>query len=89
MLFGSYADGVGPATPLEAETSETMQDFVLSFMKDPYNGPKKMGWFPNDPTAPDGGSMLRFGADGKAVQNVTGYEVQSICLGEGVYEPFP
>ncbi|KAK2761279.1 hypothetical protein FQN54_001801 [Arachnomyces sp. PD_36] len=90
MLFGTYNDGVKPSTqPLEARTSEAMQDLVLAFMKDPYNGPPAMGWPQFDPTGPNGGTMLMFGADGKAVQKVTGDEVEGACYGKGTYNAFP
>ncbi|KAK5109786.1 hypothetical protein LTR62_006519 [Meristemomyces frigidus] len=90
MLFGAYTDGEGPCCePLEAETSKTMGEYILAFMKDPWNGPQTKGWYPMDPTLPDGGTMLRFGANGKAVQNVTGFEVEAVCFGTGPYNPFP
>lgn len=83
MLFGAYTDGEGPCCePLEAQTSATMQDYILSFMRDPYNGPPSMGWYPMDPTEADGGTLLRFGADGKAAQNATGYDFEGVCFGE-------
>lgn len=90
MLMGSYRTGEGPPKEaLEGETSDTMGEYVLAFMRDPWNGPQKLGWYPMDPSEADGGSMLRFGVDGRAVQNVTGYEVQKVCFGEGSYDPFP
>jgi carboxylesterase type B len=90
MLFGSYADGEGPVTePLEGKTSETMEDFLLAFMVDPYNGPPSMGWPQFDSSASNGGTLLRFGADGKAVQNVSSNDVAAVCFGKGKYNPFP
>lgn len=90
MLFGTYADDVGPVVePLERETSEMMEDFLLAFMSDPYNGPQSMGWPVFDPSADNGGTMLRFGAGGKAAQNVSANDVQGVCFGDGQYNPFP
>ncbi|KAK0260806.1 hypothetical protein LTS09_004581 [Friedmanniomyces endolithicus] len=91
MLMGSYPDGNGRpcCEPLEVETANAMQDYVYSFMVDPWDGPPSMGWYPMDPTAADWGQMLRFGAGGKAVQNVTGFEVEAVCYGQGTYNPFP
>ena len=90
MLFGSYADDVGPVVePLEKETSEIMEDFLLAFMTDPYNGPQAMGWPRFNTSADNGGTLLRFGADGKAAQNVSANDVQAVCFGEGPYNPFP
>ncbi|KAK1813871.1 hypothetical protein LTR12_011779 [Friedmanniomyces endolithicus] len=91
MLMGSYPDGNGRpcCEPLEVETANAMQDYVYSFMVDPWDGPPSMGWYPMDPTAADWGQMLRFGAGGKAVQNVTGFDVEAVCYGQGTYNPFP
>ena len=90
MLFGTYNSGVAPSTqPLEAQTSEKMEDLVLAFIEDPYNGPPAMGWPQFDPSASNGGTMLRFGADGKVVQEVDANVVQAVCFGEGPYDPFP
>ena len=90
MLFGTYADDVGPVVePLERTTSETMEDFLLAFMRDPYNGPPAIGWPAFDTSAEDGGTMLRFGADGQAVQNVSANSVEGVCSGNGEYDPFP
>jgi carboxylesterase type B len=91
MLFGTYNDGVAESTqPLEAQTSEMMEDMVLAFMRDPYEGPGALGWLPFDPQGESGGTgLVRFGAYGKAVANVTGDEVEAVCFGKGEYDPFP
>ncbi|KAF2096079.1 alpha/beta-hydrolase [Rhizodiscina lignyota] len=89
MIFGAYDVARGGGTELERETSATMEDYLLAFLKDPYDGPKKMGWIPFDPTASNGGTILRFGADGKTVQNATGHEVQDWCYGNGTYDFSP
>lgn len=90
MLFGTYADDVRPVVePLERETSETMEDFLLAFMIDPYNGPQAIGWPVFNTSQDNGGTMLRFGADGKAAQNVSANSVQAVCFGQGEYDPFP
>jgi hypothetical protein len=90
MLFGTFNSDVAPSTqPLEGETSAKMEDLVLSFIKDPYNGPPAVGWPQFDPSAKNGGTMLRFGADGKVVQEVAANDVQAVCFGKGPYDPFP
>ncbi|KAK3710340.1 hypothetical protein LTR37_010406 [Vermiconidia calcicola] len=90
MIFGTYTTGVGPVQePLEVTTSETMEDYVLSFLSDPYNGPPSMGWMPFDTSAANGGTMLRFGAGGQAAQNVSANNVEAVCFGTGPYNPFP
>lgn len=88
MLFGTYQDYVGlggeESTPLEIATSNVMQKYVLAFMKDPHHGPSSLGW----PTFADGG-MLRFGADGKAVQNVSIDAVDGVCYNQSAYDYNP
>ncbi|SMQ53291.1 unnamed protein product [Zymoseptoria tritici ST99CH_3D7] len=89
MLFGTYADGVGSSSPLEIETSETMEDLLLAFVRDPWHGLTKFSWPAYDPKAENGGTVLRFGADGKAVQRLGAHDVEAICSGEGTYNPSP
>ncbi|KAJ8130055.1 hypothetical protein O1611_g3575 [Lasiodiplodia mahajangana] len=67
-----------------------MQDHVLAFAKDPYNGPQKtMGWKPAVIGDPNHGDYLRFGAGGKAVQHIDGSEIDGACSGIREYNPFP
>lgn len=75
--------------PLEAKTSEKMEDLLLAFIKDPYTGPPSMGWPQFDPSASNGGTILRFGAVGKVMQEVAANEMQAVCTGDGPYDPFP
>jgi carboxylesterase type B len=89
MLFGTYDAARGNGTELEIETSQTMEDFLFAFVSDPINGPKGLGWVPFDASAPDGGTMLRFGGDGKAVQNVSGNAVEGVCTGNGTLDWSP
>ncbi|KAK6193715.1 hypothetical protein LQW54_012185 [Pestalotiopsis sp. IQ-011] len=93
ISFGTYhlLDHVANTTELEIETSDSMQDYFLSFVKDPYNGPQEtFGWEPMAALSdPDGGDLIRFGADGKAVQHIKGVEVDGVCQGIGDYNPFP
>lgn len=90
MLFGTYDNGEGPVKEqLEATTSEKMQDLLLAFVRDPTNGPPKAGWPQFNTSAANGGTLLRFGADGKAVQSVNANDVQAVCTGKGPYNPFP
>jgi len=90
MLMGSYPVGEGPPVEaLEGQTSAAMQDLILAYIKDPYNGPPSMGWPHYKPSEANGGTMLRFGADGKTVQQVAGRDVEGVCYGSGSYNPFP
>jgi acetylcholinesterase len=74
LLFGSHGDFRGPSTALEVATSESMQDHLLAFMKDPISGPETIGWADNK-----NGGFLRFGADGNAVANIDKKEVDGVC----------
>ncbi|RMY81358.1 hypothetical protein D0862_12381, partial [Hortaea werneckii] len=87
QLFGSYAVGQGPPKEEpEVVTSRVMKDYLLAFIKlsiiqDPYNGPSSMGWVPFNTSAENQGTMLRFDANGKAVQNVSASDVEAVCSG--------
>lgn len=88
MLFGTYDNGEGPVVEqLEATTSEKMQDLLLEFVKEPWISPA--GWPQFNSSATNGGTMLRFGADGQASQQVDANDVQAVCFGQGQYDPFP
>ncbi|TVY88200.1 Acetylcholinesterase [Lachnellula willkommii] len=92
IVFGTYGllDGIANTTRFEVEVSQSMQDHVLAFVKDPFNGPQKtMGWNPLVASDPHGGDLIRFGADGKVSQHVDGVEVDGACEGLVEYNPFP
>lgn len=79
MLFAThqdYTNGEGHSTPLEFAVSQRMEDLLYSFMVDPYHGPEQHGWAPYT-----SGEMLRFGAGGKVMQNVSIESVDSVCAG--------
>lgn len=92
LIFGTYhqLDHIAPSTEYQAAVSESMQDHILAFVKDPFNGPQALGWEPTVVSEPNGGTLLRFGgSSGKVVQQVNGIEVDAACLGLGEYVPFP
>ncbi|ORY59310.1 acetylcholinesterase [Pseudomassariella vexata] len=92
ISFGTYRllDDIANTTQFEIDVSESMQDHVLAFVKDPYNGPQEtMGWNPMVAGDPHGGDLIRFGADGIVSQHVDGIEVDGVCIGIGEYNPFP
>ncbi|KAI9742350.1 MAG: hypothetical protein M1818_003883 [Claussenomyces sp. TS43310] len=92
ITFGTYGllDGIANTTSFEVEVSRSMQDHILAFIQDPYHGPQKtMGWKPLVVSDPNGGDLIRFGADGKVSQHVDGVEVNGVCQGIGEYNPFP
>jgi hypothetical protein len=90
MVVGTYGISRGVGSAFEALVSEKIQDYFLEFIKDPVQGPKKAGWPAFDPSAEHQGLMLRFAADGKPVQFVSGNIVDGECLGiNATYSPFP
>lgn len=93
IIFGTYGllDGIANTTSFEVEVSQSMQDHVLAFAKDPFRGPQKtMGWQPLVANDPNGGDLIRFGADGLVSQHVDGVEVDGVCEGlREYYNPFP
>lgn len=69
MLFAThqdYTNGAGESTPFEFEVSEKMEDLLLTFVKDPVNGPEKKGW-----GSYADGKILRFAAGDQVVQAVS------------------
>jgi acetylcholinesterase len=91
IIFGTYhdLDGVANTTQFEVDVSHATQDHILAFAKDPYHGPQELGWKPMVTSDPNGGQLVRFGADGKVVQHIDGVEVDGVCLGIRDYDPFP
>ena len=89
MFFGTYEYNAlqtdSMPTALERATSEAMQYYLLAFMRDPFTGLQKKGWAPYA----NGSDILRFGADGIAVQNISGAEIDGPCYGKGRYNPYP
>ena len=89
MFFGTYGYNAlqtnSTPTALERTTSEVMQDYLLAFMREPYTGLQEKGWaaFSN------GSAVLRFGADGISVQNVSSTSIDGACYGNVQYEPYP
>lgn len=85
MNFGTY-ELPGNATEHEAEVSRAMQDYIFAFASDPVDGPKEIGWEPYH----YGSNVIRFGgSDGKVAQNVSGYEIDGECYGNGTYDLSP
>ncbi|KAJ6618041.1 acetylcholinesterase [Mycena sp. CBHHK59/15] len=91
ITFGTYGllDGIANTTSFEVEVSQSVQDHILAFAKDPYHGPQKMGWELLVASDLHGGDLIRFGADGKVSQHVDGIEINGACSGVHDYNPFP
>ncbi|KAI9155007.1 chlorogenic acid esterase precursor [Paramyrothecium foliicola] len=92
LVFGTYGllDHIADTTKFQIEVSHSMQDRLLAFAKDPFNGPQKLSWTPSIVSEPNGGKYLRFGgSSGKAWEIVDGIEIDGACLGERRYNAFP
>lgn len=92
LVFGTYGllDHIAPTTEFQVEVSRAMQDYIMAFAEDPYQGPQnRFGWEPQVVSEASGGYVLRFGAGGKVVQRIDGIEVDGVCKGFGEYDPFP
>lgn len=87
MIFGTYRTDVGPVSQLEIDTSETMQDHLLAFIKDPATVGAVAGWPLFNPNGTDGGLILEFG-NGVAVKNVTGNYVEGACWNTSAVFPY-
>ncbi|KAL4789158.1 carboxylesterase [Aspergillus venezuelensis] len=76
-FFGSYGDFHAGSEEDDVRTSRAIQDFLLAFMRDPWNGSRRRGW--KDYTA---GKMLRFGAKGEEAGFV---EVEAETVDDACY----
>jgi len=57
MVFGTYLDVdlIANTTEFEIAVRESMQDHMLAFANDPYNGLQKLGWNPAAVSDANGG----------------------------------
>jgi hypothetical protein len=78
MFFGSYPIAPGPIPNLEVQTSLEMQYSLYDFIADPGSLPAK-GWPLYNASSSTGGTLARFGADGKVLQLVDGNDVEGAC----------
>jgi len=76
MTMGSHPDFRGDSTEEEYAVSESMQDHLLAFGRDPVGGPAEIGW--QDTSS---GLMLRFGEGQEVLKTVTEEDVDAGCDG--------
>jgi carboxylesterase type B len=88
LLMGTY-ELPGPASDLEVNTANTMQDYLFAFIADPLNGLKVKGWEPHDRPAANGGYMVRFGSDGQIQQAANTSSVDFACIFGDKYNSAP
>lgn len=78
MIFGTYMLDVGDIPQLEVDTSTTMQDFFLAFLKDTSTVSTTVGWPAFNSNRPHGGLILEFG-NGTTVRNITSDWLDAGC----------
>ncbi|PYH95647.1 carboxylesterase, type B [Aspergillus ellipticus CBS 707.79] len=83
LIFGTYRDQAGDIPALEVETSESMQDHFLAFLKDPNTVNTTVGWPVFDAEGPNGGALLEFGK-GDPVHRVTGDWLDGGCYNASI-----
>ncbi|OJJ43170.1 hypothetical protein ASPZODRAFT_1230815 [Penicilliopsis zonata CBS 506.65] len=81
LIFGTYVDFSGPTTPMEVQTSQTLQDLWLAFGYDPAQGVKQHGWQPYG----EGKIEVFAGYDSQGqvqtMQAVASQSVDGVCVG--------
>ncbi|KAL3247864.1 hypothetical protein ABHI18_012275, partial [Aspergillus niger] len=77
LLFGTYSEYGGPATPFETAVASHWQDLYLAFMRDPVNGLPAMGW---PAYHPDGYAMM-FAANGTVTSLLPMSTLETPCAG--------
>lgn len=79
LVFGTHSIARGHATVFENEVSVQMQDYWLTFVKDPENGLPAKGWqsYSGDQEV----NSALFGWHGVAVQSLADSELESACDG--------
>ena len=76
----------------QREVADQMQDWVLAFMRDPENGPRRVGWpaYGDDVEGvEDRKYMLRIAASGRVARNVSADEVDDACVLGRQWNPRP
>lgn len=87
LLFGTW-NLSGLATDAERHAAAAMQDYLLTFLKDPANGLRNRGWAPDNTSQnASGTTMVRFaGPGGALIESIAAHEVDGPCLNIGHYD---
>ncbi|KAJ5278774.1 hypothetical protein N7478_004146 [Penicillium angulare] len=86
MIFGTYMTDAGEISELEIQTSETMQDYILAFLKDSSRVSSSVGWPVFHASEPNGGLILEFGNQ-TTVRNITGDFLEAGCWNSSITFP--
>lgn len=93
LIFGTYnlLEHVANSTKYQDKISHSMQDHILAFARDPYQGPQEaFDWQPTDINGTDLGTLIRFGGSkGDVVKRVDNAGVDGACLDASKQDSFP
>ena len=83
MIFGTYMLDVGNVSQLEVDTSETMQDIFLDFLKNTSTFSQAANWPAFNASKPNGGDIMEFG-NGTTRKIVAGDWLDAGCYNSSI-----
>ncbi|KAH6616381.1 acetylcholinesterase [Boeremia exigua] len=93
LIFGAYdlMKHIANTTDYQIEISHSMQDHILAFARDPYQGPQQaFDWHPTKINDTSLGTLIRFGgSNGDVVKRVDNADVDGACLDATKQNSFP
>lgn len=93
LVFGTYdlLKHIANTTEYQVEISQSMQDHILAFARDPYQGPQKaFDWQPTNIKDTDLGTLIRFGGYNRdVVKRVDNAGIDGACLDASKQDSFP
>lgn len=83
MIFGTYMLDVGNVSQLEVDTSETMQDIFLDFLKNTSTFSQAANWPAFNASKSNGGDIMEFG-NGTTKKIVAGDWLDAGCYNSSI-----
>jgi carboxylesterase type B len=87
MIFGTYVKMVGDTPQAEVETSATMQDYFLAFLKSGADMVYAVDWPTFNSQGKHGGYIVEFGSDGAPARRITGNYLDASCYNCSIVFP--
>ncbi|KAM6518967.1 hypothetical protein FALCPG4_012629 [Fusarium falciforme] len=87
MIFGTYMKMVGDTPQAEVETSATMQDYFLAFLKSGTDMVYTVDWPTFNSQGKHGGYIVEFGSDGAPARRITGNYLDASCYNSWIVFP--
>ncbi|KAJ4201358.1 hypothetical protein NW759_015675 [Fusarium solani] len=87
MIFGTYVKMVGDTPQAEVETSATMQDYFLAFLKSGADMVYAVDWPTFNSQGKHGGCIVEFGSDGAPARRITGNYLDASCYNCSIVFP--